>query len=282
VDDVGNGADDDGDGLIDELAGHGTFLAGIIARIAPEAGMLPVKVLEADGQGDLFAVAQGIFHAIEHGADIINLSLTTLYNSHVLALAVSESRAAGVAVVAAAGNSNESQPPSYPAADPNALAVAATDAADLKAPFSNYGEHIALCAPGVDVASCLPGNQYARSDGTSVSASLVSGVAALLRSVNAEAGPFQIDALLTSSTASLDEANPQYSGLLGSGRVDALAALGGGQGPNPYDLDGDGVVHIGDLFVLLAAWGQQGSPADFDGNGTVNLGDLLDLFAHWG
>src|SRR5439155_11089608 len=73
--DVGDGLDNDGDGFVDEAWGHGTHVAGIVARTAPGARLLIVRVLDADGRGDLLNVISGIHWAIDHGARGINMSL---------------------------------------------------------------------------------------------------------------------------------------------------------------------------------------------------------------
>ena len=230
--DTGNGLDDDGDGVVDEMVGHGTFLAGIIAKTAPAADILAVKVLNGDGLGDTFTVAQGIFFAIEAGADVINLSLVVSEETQILSLAASEALEAGVVVAAAAGNADQTEPLPYPAADPVVIAVGATDAGDLKALFSNYGEFVAVCAPGVDIVSCFPGNQYALSHGTSMSAAFVSGVAALLRSIE-YADPLEVQFTMAASADPLDVLNPGYGGLLGAGRLNAAGAVAGEVGKQP-------------------------------------------------
>lgn len=76
--DVANGVDDDGDGLVDEAYGHGTFVAGVVAQIAPDAAILPVRVLDADGRAELHTVIEGIDLAIEQGANVINMSFGLL------------------------------------------------------------------------------------------------------------------------------------------------------------------------------------------------------------
>src|SRR5690606_35726430 len=131
VADIGNGNDDDGDGAFDEAVGHGTFVAGLLRLAAPEAMILPIKVLTSDGNGDGFLWAKGIFHAIEHGADVINMSLGTTYDARALTDALTEARRMGVVVVAAAGNQDSEDLPEHPATlDDFAIGVAASDAVD--------------------------------------------------------------------------------------------------------------------------------------------------------
>ena len=281
VADLPNGIDDDDDGFIDEMVGHGTFIAGLVAHIAPDALILPVKVLDSDGSGDSFQVAQGIYYAMEHGATVINLSLGTTNESQVLATAVADAHDAGVTVLAAAGNENQLMPLVYPAADPHVIGVASTTSADLKSDFSNYGTYVTISAPGTDIVSLYPDNQYAQCSGTSAATALVSGTAVLLKSANLQLTPDQIRFQLQQSADGIDNLNPPYAGLLGAGRLNVGAAVADAM-PVIGDLNGDRHVNVADLLILIGAWAQPSSPADLNGDGTVNVGDLLMLLAHWG
>jgi thermitase len=174
--------DDQGVGL---LRGHGTHIAGIIAHIAPEATIIPVRVLDANGRGSSFLLAYAIEWAAAQGADVVNLSLGTSYDSHILRDVISGVEASGVVVVAAAGNhgSTELQ---YPAAYPNVVSVTAVDANGMKADFANYGaDWIDLAAPGTGITSTMVYTDgtlgYASWAGTSTAAAFVSGTAALAR-----------------------------------------------------------------------------------------------------
>jgi len=279
VSDVGNGIDDDGDGDIDEMTGHGTVVAGIVAMVAPGAAILPVKVLNSDGGGTTFRTAQGIYYAVDQGAHVINLSLGTQSNNQILRNAVEAARQAGVSVVASAGNQNRQHPAQMPAGDENAIGVAATDEGDVKGDFSNYGSHIGLSAPGTNVVSTMPQDAYAMCSGTSLSAAFVSGAVALVKATDPQAPPEQIETTLLETTADLDAPNPDYAGMLGTGRLSAAAAVGAV--PDPADLDGDWVVGISDFLILLAAWNETDSPADLDGDGIVGIGDFMLLLAAW-
>lgn len=278
VSELGNGVDDDADGAVDEMVGHGTYMAGIIAHMAPDAELLPIKVLDSDGASNSFSVAQGIYYAIDHGATIINLSLGSTNDSELIARAVQDAHADGIVVLAAAGNANALDPPVFPAADPHVIGVAATNQSDLKAPFSNFGQHVAISAPGVEIIGAFPGNQYAQGDGTSPATALVTGAVALLKAANPTAPPDQVRSLLAESADDLDILNPDYVGLLGTGRVDVGGALGV---ETIGDLNADNIVGVADLLLLISAWGQTSSPADLTGDGAVNIDDLLVLLSHW-
>lgn len=163
--------------------GHGTHIAGIVARMAPDATILPVRVLDADGRGNTFTLAYAIEWAAEQGADVINLSLGAEAGSRVLSDTIAAVQAQGVIVVAAAGNDGRNTPVQYPAAFDGVIGVAAVDALNRRASFSNYGEWVDLAAPGVGITSTVPfstGTGYASWSGTSMATGFVSGAAALL------------------------------------------------------------------------------------------------------
>ena len=183
------------DGL-DDQAGHGTFVAGIIAMLAPEAGLIPIRVLSSDGLTDEITVALGLLRAAEAGADVINLSLggyTEDDQAPVVLEAVLDRLDPGIAVVAAAGNAG-SRRLFWPAAFKRVLAVAALDTTRgrcVPAPFSNHGWWVDACAPGTRVRSCFVAGKrvaedhsvvafdgYASWDGTSFAAPHVAAMIA--------------------------------------------------------------------------------------------------------
>ncbi|MHC4990480.1 MAG: S8 family serine peptidase [Planctomycetota bacterium] len=283
--DVGNDADDDGDGIVDELVGHGTHVAGLVHLVAPSALLVPIKVLDSDGVGSSFRVAQGIHHAVESGAAVINLSMTSSAESKVLGEAIERAVAAEVMIVAATGNGNVAER-LYPAAAPGVVGVAATDADDLKSGFSNYGEHVDMSAPGSGVVSTMPGGAYGSGDGTSLAAGLVSGALALLRAQPGVADAATIETTLTASASDLDALNPRYANLLGAGRVDVGAALDpidAATAVVPGDANADGLVDDDDLRAVLRDWGSCPSdrcPADLTGDRFVDEDDLRVVIEH--
>lgn len=229
VSDSANGLDDDGDGTADEIAGHGTHAAGVIAFIAPDAELLPVKILDSDGQSQNFYLTQALYYAIDHGADVIHVGVGSTYKSQAVENAVDEARRRGIVVVAPAGNLNHDEPREWPALMTTVLGVTAVDEFDVKAPFSNYHRKVAIAAPGTAIYSSIPGGQYAQWDGTSMSAPMVSGAAALLLSRQKwPATRWTADTIYTFLTAAahdIDDLNPQYQRMLGSGRLDIDAAM---------------------------------------------------------
>lgn len=226
VSDVGNLLDDNGDGAVDEMVGHGTFVSGLVSLVAPGCRLLPVKVLNSDGFGNSFTVAAGIYYAADHGASIINLSLYTPNESIVVAEAIAYANALGCTVVAAAGNESV-QIPRYPAATKGVIAVAGTDSTDALASFSNVGSYVAVSAPSVTLISTLPGNRFASCSGTSFSSALTSGTAAIVKARFPKSVPASIRSLLANTSVSLAGRNPTMYMLMGRGRIDPLAALQG-------------------------------------------------------
>lgn len=280
-DDSADGNDSDGDGLVDEFHGHGTMVAGLILGIAPEASILPIRVLDSDGRGDSLRIAAGIHRAVELGADVINLSLGSREDISIVDAAVQWAWTEGVVVVAAAGNTGTDEPILMPAGLGEAIAVTATDAEDIKASTASWGEHIALTAPGVAVVATFPGGAYRGADGTSLATALASGAAARIRGLRPTWSPDAVSDALADSATDIDHVNPDYAGGLGRGRLDvasALAAL-----VAPADVNGDGVIGLADLIAVLAAWGPcEACPADVDGDGEVSFADLTTVLAAWG
>lgn len=175
-----NGLDDDADGLVDEGFGHGTFVASLVLAAAPEAKVLPVRVLDTDGRGTAADVAAGITWAVDHGADVLNCSFGSLGGSTTIASAVRYAVAKGVVVVAATGNDGSTTVVDFPAAMPEVVSVSAVDATGGRADFANAGPATTLAAPGATLVGAYPDGLYAEWSGTSFSSALVSGGSALV------------------------------------------------------------------------------------------------------
>ncbi|MDP1662604.1 MAG: S8 family serine peptidase [Phycisphaerales bacterium] len=163
--------------------GHGTHTAGTICAldntvgvvgVAPQASLLVGKVLSNSGSGFSSWVAAGIDWSVQQNARVINMSLGSPSFDQAMADSCAAALATNTLVVAAAGNSNSSAP-SYPAAYPAVLAVAAVDSSNARASFSNFGPHVSLSAPGVGVASTYVGGGTATWQGVAHDASLLSG-----------------------------------------------------------------------------------------------------------
>lgn len=295
-----DGIDQDGDGRLDEMAGHGTFVAGLIHGTAPDAWLLPVTVLDDDGIGDAFDIGQGFFHAIDRGVHVINASFGSTYQSAIVEDAVDEAESRGIVVVAAAGNEGVEDPRQFPACSSAAYGVAAVRPDDIRASFTNVNDKLALAAPGVTVSprtnqrvvSTLPDGDWGTWEGTSFATAMVSGAVAVVRAQRTDwvrdTPPGELPDLLfsalESSATPLDELNPEVEGQLGAGRLDLAAATNGSPPSGPLaDLDGDGRVTGADFGLLLEGWGPcpGGHPADFDSDARVGGSDLGVLFLQW-
>jgi len=165
----------------DDLYGHGTHMAGTIAAIAPKCRLMNVKVADDAGRCQESVVARGIIWAVDHGAKVINISLS-MKASPELAEAVDYAWSKGAILIAAAGNKGGVEP-SYPAYYVNCLAVAGTNENDSLALLSSYGDWVDVAAPGFNIYSELPQNQYGYKTGTSSAGAHASGVAALVFSI---------------------------------------------------------------------------------------------------
>lgn len=220
--------------------GHGTAMAGLVAAHANNsigsagaaygAKVLPVRVLDAQGQGNDSTIAAGIAWAVAHGADVVNLSLAGPAASPVLLDAIWSAVSAGVVVVAAAGNAG-TDVPQYPAAYApildGMLAVGATDDVGARADFSSRGDWVTVAAPGVDLVTTHRAGGYVATSGTSGATALVSGVAALVVGRTLSASPAEVESrtVRTARDAGPRGADPFY----GAGVVDAAGAVTAGE-----------------------------------------------------
>lgn len=223
--DMADGIDNDNNDAIDEAYGHGTHVAGIVSLAAPACMLLVGRVLDADGQGDVLAVAAGIRWAVRNGADVINLSLGTLTHSDAIQNALEYAEDHHVVVVASAGNWGAENPQEFPARSSHAIAIAASDASRHPAPFTSFGNFVELTAPGVAVRSAYPGNAYRLWSGTSMSAPFVAGTAALLLSLHPTWSPSTVLERITSTASHLYGVSPAQHDKLGEGMLNAGAAL---------------------------------------------------------
>lgn len=210
--------------------GHGSHVAGIaaactnnstgVAGVAWGARLMPVKSLDDRGDGTYEDVALGITYAVDQGAHIINLSLGGASGSGTLADAVRYASDHGRLVVAATGNNSGSV--MYPAAYPEAMAVAATTSFDQRAWFSNHGPETDIAAPGVSIYSTVI-DDYGYKDGTSMATPFVAGLAALVWSASPNLTHQQLRDLIQSTADDLGVAG--WDEYYGHGRINAWRAL---------------------------------------------------------
>lgn len=209
--------------------GHGTHVAGTVAAVrnsvgvagvAPEAELYGVKVLDAYGSGTFADVIAGIDWAVHKRMDVANMSLGASVGTESLAAAVKAAAEAGVAIIAAAGNSGGSV--GYPAFYPEAIAISALDSNSRLAWFSSRGPQVAFAAPGVDVYSTYLGGGYETLSGTSMACPHVAGLAALAISAKGVHGPAATRAALGAAATALPELSREEQG---AGLVDAVKLL---------------------------------------------------------
>ncbi|QLJ01306.1 type VII secretion-associated serine protease mycosin [Streptomyces sp. NEAU-sy36] len=228
---------------------HGTAMAGIIAGhghgpgradgvmgVAPEARILPVRVILEDSDPARAkarttrggALAEGIRWAADHGADVINLSLgddsASAHPEPGEDEAVQYALKKGVVVVASAGNGGDKgDHVSYPAAYPGVIAATAVDRYGTRAAFSTRRWYAAVSAPGVDVVIADPDHKYYAGWGTSAASAYVSGVAALIESARPGLSPAQVKTLLEDTAEDPPAGGRDDS--RGFGTIDPVAAL---------------------------------------------------------
>ena len=265
---AGNKIDDDGNGYVDDVHGwdfhddnnsvfdgagqdtHGTHVAGTIAAegnnnvgvtgINMQAKIMPLKVVDTDDRFGIHTddVIEALQYAVSNGASISNNSWGGGDYGQILQNAIEEADRDGHLFVAAAGNGgadfvgdNNDLRPFYPASYPNdnIISVAASNNEDQLTSFSNYGTtSVDLAAPGKQILSTYPGNEYGFGEGTSMATPHVTGVAALLKSQSPQASDEQ---LRTSILQSVDVKPGLQDKLATGGRLNAAKALGENTAP---------------------------------------------------
>jgi subtilisin family serine protease len=217
--------------------GHGTHVTGTIAAqannsigiagMAPGVSIMPIKVLGDDGRGMFSDLFDGIDYARIHGANVISMSLGAQVvdvpsgMAEMLQATIDKAYAAGITVVAAAGNDYDTSV-EYPCAFVHVICVAATDNLDQHADFSNTNAFVDVSAPGVDIASTVP-DGYAIASGTSMATPHVAALAGLILSAHAGETPDQVEATIRSTAVDLGPAGWDVD--FGYGRIDAAAAV---------------------------------------------------------
>jgi len=181
---------------------HGTAIASVIAGggdtvlgIAPAAEILSYRVTNRDGISDSFTVASAIFHAVQDGADVINISLGGEEGSEVLRRAVSYALEQGVPVVASVGNDGIGIV-NYPAAYDGVIGVTSVGVSGAVASFSNFGDGVDFAAPGVGVMTASDSQDMANFSGTSISAAMVTGAIAMQLGFDPHLSPSELQKLL--------------------------------------------------------------------------------------
>lgn len=261
----GQGFPGEDDSLADndpmDFGGHGTHCAGDAAAvtdnsvgIASTGGDSRIMCIRAgmtasNGFGYIYYSVEGIYYAANNGAKVISMSYGGDTPSSTEQLAIDYAYAQGLICVAAAGN-DDSNAVQYPANYNHVVAVAATDAQDHKADFSNYGSWVDLCAPGVGILSTIISGGYGNQGGTSMSTPIVAGLAGLTTAMFPHYTNDEIVNRMLTSCDNIDSLNTQYAGQLGAGRVNAYKTL-------------DKVVRLFSLAILDSAVGNNNARLDY-------------------
>ncbi len=282
-----NGIDDDGNGYIDDFRGwntanntndptatlspHGMFTTGMsnatsnnglgLAGNANKCRFVPIRIDDVNGFSYGY---EGIVYAAARGCQIVNASWGSTFANPVSEDAIRYATVnEGMLIIAAAGNSglNEKY---YPASYENVFSVGATGAADLKWSSSTYSPSVDIVAPGELVRSCWPFNGYEISSGTSFSAPLVAGAAALVKShfpnYTSEQIAERIRVTADTSIYSL-AGNSAWVGMMGSGRLNMLRALTDPEKPSVHftqvqtaDITGDSILQPGETILITGIY----------------------------
>lgn len=213
---------------------HGTHVAGLIgaltdngqgmASLAYGVRILPVKVTFDNNPDNVAGGFEGIAWAVSNGADVINCSWGSETYSQTGLAVIQDAINAGITVVAAAGNFNNSVV-QFPAGYEGVIAVGASTSSDTRSTFSNYGTWVDVSAPGSLIWSLAPNNGYQVKNGTSFAAPLVSALAALLKSNNPNLSPAEVQACIQGAADDISFLNPGFNGLIGAGRINAYEAI---------------------------------------------------------
>lgn len=241
---------------IDEAFIHGTVVASLIgargndgigiAGVAGNSRIMPLVVLNAEGEGNDVDIAQAIRYAVAQGADIINLSFVGYEKDQLLGAAIDEATSQGVLIVSAAGNGETilgedlDKVAGFPACNKGAggkgsISVTSINQSGKKADYANWGTCVDIAAPGEQLYAARP--TYSHSDrsvsapgyrgnltGTSVAAPLVAGVAALIKSAHPDWTAEDIADRIRQTATPLQETRSEFIGKTGAGIVNAFAA----------------------------------------------------------
>ncbi|SES88416.1 S-layer homology domain-containing protein [Oceanobacillus limi] len=219
--------------------GHGTFISGIIAANINETGMagmtkqakvLPIKVGNYSGEMLSSNIIEGIYYAIDQGVDVINMSYGGLSRNFLEEAALEEAYNQGIVLVAASGNDGNTQL-MYPASYPNVISVGAMQQISTnynpnlaRADFSNYGTTLDVGAPGTEILSTLMGG-YAKGQGTSFAAPMVSGLAVMLKAKHPQWTPAMIEWAIEKGAINGRYSTGAWEPQLGYGVIDVFESI---------------------------------------------------------
>jgi len=259
---------------------HGTFIAGIIARAAPDAQIMVTRCFAGSGTGTSFNIAKAIYHAAHAGADVINMSFGMIVVDTVIQMATEFAHNQNIVMVASAGNSGL-EIYRFPGSLDFVMNVAAVDSGDYKADFSNYHGTVAVSACGVSLYGplCVRGSyEWGWWSGTSFATAYVSSLAALVKSTYPSYTADQIEEHIRADCDDISALNTLYAGKLGSGRVNFVNSV-----YIPGDANSSRMTNIGDAIFLVNYLFRSGpapipeAAADANCDGVVDLGDAVHI-----
>jgi thermitase len=222
--------------------GHGTHVAGIVSLVVPDARIMPLRILDENGEGELWRITAALIWAANHGADVANLSLGYPQNVELLKQLIDCSafgttptgtqfpinNPGRMGITVSSGNGGNSTPIFPAAEDSHALPVAASTANDRLALFSTYHrDWVEASAPGENIVSALPGGRYGVWSGTSMAAPIAAGVTALVKAKYPTMFPTGHDLTDHVAETSVDirYTHPNWTTQVRLHRVDALCAV---------------------------------------------------------
>lgn len=220
------GADfvDPGTGPLDEEGGpahgHGTLVADIVHQVAPDATILPLRVMDPGGAVLARHVVVAIDHARANGASVVNMSFGGCVQPQFVETALQAAWMEGIVLVASAGNAGRHDEAHYPSSSPFVCSVAATNALDDRASFTSYATTVDLAAPGAGIVGAGPGGGGAIGFGTSFATPMVSGAVAAKMQMQLPFTPDEYRLALRGSAMPLSEDMIFLLGYLGGGRID--------------------------------------------------------------
>jgi thermitase len=281
----------DSGGIVDDVNGHGTAVAGCAAAIGNNGvgvvgigwnlGIMPIRASNSQSGGALLSdLLDGARWAVDHGAAVVNVSYSGVSNASVETTGQYIISQGGL-LCWAAGNSNQN----LSGFDhPSVIVVGSSTIDDERAPTSSFGRAVDVFAPGYEVRTTALGGGYEVATGTSFATPHAAGVAAMIMSVAAGLSPGQVNSILERSCDDLGD--PGEDDVFGFGRVNTRRAVQMAmQAACPADIDLDGAIGLSDLALLLADFGATAPPSpagDLNGDGAADLSDLALLLAQFG
>lgn len=263
--------------------GHGTFVAGIIVRIAPDCKIVPIRAFNEDGYANIFDVTRAIYWAIDNNIRVLNMSFSIDTDNDVLEEAIEAAVDANICMAAAVGNDGISTTV-YPGDYRGVIAVSAIDTLEYIADFSNYGSMVDVCAPGVNIYSSITGDyDWGIWSGTSFSTPMVAATCALLLELEPNIGSVRMMEIIenTADTVLQWGTITPHDNYYGYGKLNALEAVTEffkGDVDFSYSIDGLDIEYM-ENYIYMNGPAPVPLPkvGDLDCSGSIDLEDMIIL-----